>query len=71
MDRTSFIGIILGVIAIGVGMVLKGVSPLSLLNPAALLIIFAGTAAAILIAFPMNEIKKIPSLLKSFLKNSS
>jgi chemotaxis protein MotA len=64
MDRTSLIGVIVGIIAIGVGMVLKGVSPLSLLNPAALLIIFAGTAAAILIAFPLNEIKKIPSLFK-------
>ncbi|MDR7071222.1 flagellar motor stator protein MotA [Fictibacillus barbaricus] len=68
MDRTSLIGIILGVIAIGVGMVLKGVSPISLLNPAALLIIFAGTAAAILIAFPMNEIKNIPSLFKVLFK---
>jgi chemotaxis protein MotA len=64
MDRASLIGIVLGIIAVGVGMVLKGVSPISLLNPAALLIIFAGTAAAILIAFPMNDIKKIPALFK-------
>lgn len=64
MDKTSVIGIILGVIAIGVGMVMKGVHPSTLLNPAAMLIIFAGTAASILIAFPMSEIKRLPVLFK-------
>ncbi len=64
MDKASVIGIFLGVIAIGVGMVLKGVNPTALFNPAALLIIFAGTAASVLIAFPLNEIKKLPKLFK-------
>jgi chemotaxis protein MotA len=64
MDKTTFLGIIFGFLAIGVGMVLKGVNPSALFNPAALLIIFAGTGAAILIAFPMNEIKKLPKLFK-------
>lgn len=64
MDKGSFIGIILGIIAVGVGMVLKGVSPVAILNPAALLIIFIGTAASICIAFPMSTLKKIPALLK-------
>lgn len=64
MDKTSFIGILLGIIAIGVGMVLKGVSPSALINPAAILIIFVGTAAAVTTAFPMSELKKVPVLLK-------
>lgn len=64
MDITSIIGIILGVIAIGIGMVLKGVGISALFNPAALLIIFAGTIAAVLIAFPMSSIKKVPDLFK-------
>lgn len=64
MDKTSLIGILLGVIAIGVGMVLKGVSVVALVNPAALLIIFLGTAASVCIAFPASTIKKIPSLFK-------
>ncbi|KSU84153.1 chemotaxis protein MotA [Fictibacillus enclensis] len=64
MDKTSVIGIITGIIAIGAGMVLKGVALSSLFNPAALLIIFAGTAAAILIAFPVHEVKKLPGLFK-------
>lgn len=64
MDRTSIIGIILGFVAIGIGMVLKGVPVDSLLNPAAFLIIIAGTAASVLIAFPTRVIKKVPSLFK-------
>ncbi|WLR49628.1 flagellar motor stator protein MotA [Bacillus tianshenii] len=64
MDKTTVIGILMGVIAIGVGMVFKGVSPVALLNPAAMLIIFLGTAAAVTIAFPGSEIKKVPKLFK-------
>lgn len=62
MDKTSIIGIILGIIAVGVGMVLKGVSVTALVNPAAILIIIVGTIAAITTAFPMNELKRIPKL---------
>jgi chemotaxis protein MotA len=61
---SSIFGFILALIAIGVGMVLKGASLSALNNPAAYLIIFGGTAAAILIAFPFSEIKKFPILLK-------
>ncbi|WP_240377021.1 flagellar motor stator protein MotA [Bacillus piscicola] len=64
MDKTSFIGIVLGFVAIFVGMVMKGVSVEALVNPAALLIIFLGTAASVLIAFPLTTIKKVPILLK-------
>ncbi|MTH53185.1 flagellar motor stator protein MotA [Bacillus mangrovi] len=62
MDKTSLIGIILGIIGVGIGMVLKGVSPSVLVNPAAILIIVVGTAAAVITAFPMNEIKRVPKL---------
>ncbi len=64
MDKTTLIGIILGIIAVGVGMVFKGVSPSVLINPAAFLIIIVGTIASVVISFPANEIKKIPSLFK-------
>src|SRR5690625_2874295 len=42
---------------------MKGVDLKALLNPAALIIIFAGTAAAILIAFPASTVKSIPRLV--------
>ena len=49
-------------------MVLKGVSVISLLNPAAILIIIVGTAASVIVAFPASEIKKCQSCLELFLK---
>ncbi|MEH7110008.1 flagellar motor stator protein MotA [Bacillus sp. JJ1764] len=61
---SGIIGIVLAFVAIGVGMVLKGASLTALINPAAYLIIFGGTAATIFIAFPMSELKKFPILLK-------
>lgn len=49
-------------------MYLKGISFLALLNPAAILIIFVGTAAAVCIAFPVSTIKNVPSLFKIIFK---
>ncbi len=60
----SIIGIIIAFIAIGLGMIMKGTSLSALNNPAAFLIIFAGTASTILIAFPFSEFKRVPKLLK-------
>lgn len=64
MEKSSLVGLIIGAIAVGFGMVLKGASISVLWNPAALLIIFAGTAASLFMAFPMSEIKKFPTLIK-------
>jgi chemotaxis protein MotA len=63
MEKSTIIGMVLAVIAVGVGMTLKGASVMSLLNPAALLIIFVGTAATLFIGFQMEELKKFPKLL--------
>jgi len=71
MDKTSIIGLIIGVIAIGVGMVLKGVSPIVIINPAALLIIVLGTIATVTIAFPTSEIKKVPKLFGVLFKEQN
>ncbi|HLS20083.1 MAG TPA: flagellar motor stator protein MotA [Bacillota bacterium] len=68
MDRTTVFGITLGVLVVGVGLYMKGVNLGALLNPAAILIIFAGTAAAVLIAFPASTIKTIPKLMTVIFK---
>ncbi len=68
MDKSSIIGVILAIIAVGVGMVLKGVSVNALVNPAAFLIIIVGTVAAVSIAFPGRELKKVPKLFKILFK---
>ncbi|HLR10407.1 MAG TPA: flagellar motor stator protein MotA [Sporosarcina sp.] len=62
MDLSTIIGLVVGVIAILVGMIMKGVSLDSLFNMAAILIIFFGTAASVIIAFPMKELKRVPKL---------
>ncbi len=62
MDLSTVIGLVIGFVALLVGMVMKGVGLSSLLNLAAILIIIFGTAAAVIIAFPMNELKRVPKL---------
>ncbi|MBC2722591.1 flagellar motor stator protein MotA [Desulfosporosinus sp.] len=64
MEKSTYIGLFLAAIAVGVGMVLKGASLTSLLNPAAILIIFVGTAASLFIGFPMDDLKAVPKLFK-------
>lgn len=64
MDITSVVGIVLGIVAILVGMVMKGVSVTALVNPAAILIIIVGTVAAVVTAFPLSELKRLPKILK-------
>jgi chemotaxis protein MotA len=64
MDIATVVGLILGFVALFFGMIAKGVSPSVLLNPAALLIIFAGTIAAVTIAFPAKDLKTFPKLIK-------
>lgn len=64
MEKSTWIGIVLGILAVGVGMVLKNASLTSLINPAAFMIIIVGTAASVFNAFPLSEIKRIPALFR-------
>lgn len=64
MELSTLIGLLLGFIAVGVGMILKGASLTALINPAAILIIIVGTIATIFTGFPMEDIKRIPKLFK-------
>lgn len=62
MDFSTVIGLVIGIVALVVGMVMKGVMLESLFNMAAVLIIFLGTAASVIIAFPTSELKRVPKL---------
>jgi chemotaxis protein MotA len=65
MEKSTIVGLGLGLFALIAGMMLKGANPMGILqNPAALTIILIGTAASVTIAFPGYELKKIPRLLK-------
>jgi len=68
MDIFLIIGIIAGALAVVVGMIVKGANVLVLLNPAAAIIIFVGTAAAVMNSFPKNEFLNIPKILGALFK---
>jgi len=68
LEISTIIGVIGGLLAVGVGMVLKGASLSALINPAAFLIIIAGTAACLFNAFTMEQLKKVPGLFKLLFK---
>ncbi|MCQ6561695.1 flagellar motor stator protein MotA [Paenibacillus mendelii] len=64
MEKSTVIGVVLGVLAVLVGMTLKGAPISNLVNGAAIMIIFVGTAASLFIGFPLSELAKFPQLIK-------
>lgn len=64
MELSTILGIVVGLLTIVVGMALKGASVAALLNPAAFVIIFVGTAASLLNGFSLEDLKKFPILMK-------
>lgn len=68
MEFSTIIGVSIGTVAIVIGMILKGAKLSILLNGAAFLIIIVGTAASLFNAFPMETIKKFPTLVVRLFK---
>lgn len=64
MELSTAIGIVLGILMITVGMVMKGASVAALINPAAIIIIFVGTASCLLNGFSLKDLKNFPVLMK-------
>jgi chemotaxis protein MotA len=64
MEITTLLGITVGVLSIVAAMIFKHISFSVFINPAALVIIFVGTAAAVLNAYPGESLRKIGSLFK-------
>ncbi|GHU60828.1 motility protein A [Clostridia bacterium] len=69
MDLATIGGLVVGVAAVLIGMMFKGVPLTALNNPAAFFIILAGTVGAVVIAFPLNELKTLPKLFGILMKN--
>ncbi|SFB35394.1 flagellar motor stator protein MotA [Clostridium frigidicarnis] len=68
MDIFLVIGVITGLLAVVIGMMVKGANVAVLLNPAAAIIILIGTTAAVMNSFPKNEFLKIPKILGALFK---
>ena len=64
MELTSLIGVVVGIVAVVGAMIFKHISFAVLANPAAIFVIFVGTAATILISFPGENLKILGSLFK-------
>lgn len=71
MEKSTVIGVILGLISVFVGMIIKGAPISSLNNPAAFLIIIGGTMACLFTAFTMEQMKNLPKLMKKAFKAPS
>lgn len=69
MDIFLIIGVVTGVLAVVVGMIVKGANVAVLLNPAAAIIILVGTAAAVMNSFPKNEFLKIPQIFSALIRD--
>jgi chemotaxis protein MotA len=68
LEKSTIIGMVVGVLSVVIGMALKGASPAALLNPAAFLIIIGGTVACLCNAFTMDILKSFPELVKKLFK---
>ncbi len=64
MEKATLIGVIMGFVSVFVGMIIKGAPISSLQNPAAFLIIICGTFSCLFIGFKMEQLKKLPTLVK-------
>ncbi len=58
----SLIGVIIGLAAVLIAMIFKGVSFSALAQPAAFFVIIVGTIGAVTVAFPGSDLKKVPKL---------
>lgn len=68
MDLFAIVGVVVGILSVVVGMIVKGANVLVLFNPAAAIIIFVGTTAAVMNAFPKHEFQRIPKLIGKIFK---
>jgi len=69
MDIFLVIGVVTGLLAVIVGMIVKGADVAVLLNPAAAIIIIIGTIAAVMNSFPKNEFLRIPKVFGALFRD--
>ena len=65
MDLSTIIGIIAGFGSLLIGFILEGGSPASLGGLSAAIIVFGGTAGAVITSFPLSELRKFPQWIKT------
>lgn len=64
MDITTVLGLILGVVFLVVAFILEGGHVGALFEITAIMIVFGGTAAAVLVGTPLEQLKELPKTVK-------
>ncbi|MCJ8012695.1 flagellar motor protein [Paenibacillus sp. KQZ6P-2] len=64
MEKTTIIGILAGLVALVGGFLWEGGRIDGLMQGAAALIVFGGTIAAVIVSFPLTQLKTIPKALR-------
>lgn len=62
MDLTTFVGLILGILALLIGFLLEGGHISALFQVTALLIVIGGTFGAVIASYPFSELKRLPAM---------
>jgi chemotaxis protein MotA len=70
MDKSTIIGTLLALAGIGIGLIIEGGKFVQVFQPTAALIVFGGTAGAVLVQFPLPIVMQALKELKNVLFNS-
>lgn len=71
MDIATVGGLAIAFIAVGIAIVLGGGNPLALINIPSIVVVFGGTAGAIVAAFPLARSLSLPTLVKKAMFGST
>ncbi len=71
MDIFLIIGMITGLLAVVVGMIVKGANVAVLLNPAAMIIIMVGTFAAVMNSYPKKDFLNAPRIVGALFRENA
>ena len=69
MDIGILLGFIVALFSLIIGFLIEGGTLLSLMQLSAAMIVFGGTIGAVIISFPINIIKRLPSIIKVSFSN--
>ncbi|MDR0870961.1 MAG: MotA/TolQ/ExbB proton channel family protein [Planctomycetaceae bacterium] len=70
MEKATVIGIVSAIVLLLLAIVLAGGNPLGFVDPPAALIIGGGIVCAVLIAFPLEEFKRMPKVMGKIFFNT-
>ncbi len=68
MEKSTIIGLVVGMVSLTLGYVSKGANPAILLSPEAFFIILGGTASCLFTGFTFKQMRNFPKLIKKCFK---